>query len=689
MTCGPWRPVSLEIYTSRISDLYFTTTIDDSLRSAEIVAKVDVEGEATHVRFVILYKGHIEAVERVTVVNGCATATFRRDHPKLWYPAGYGDQPLYDLEATLLSDTADLDVKSKKFGLRKARVIQRRLEGAPGSMFMFEINNFPIFCGGSCWIPAESFLPRMTAQKYRDWVRLAVSGNQTMIRVWAGGIYEEQAFYDACDEVGVLVWQDFLFACGNYPAHDSFLDNVKREAIANVKMLRHHPSIVIWAGNNEDYQYCETEHLGYDPSDQNPKSWLKTTFPARYIYEKLLKGVTQELVPDTFYHFGSPYGGFSTTDQTKGDIHQWNVWHGTQSPYQEFDRLSGRFVSEFGMEAFPNTRTVDSFLPKGSKDPERYPQSSTMDFHNKAVGHERRLATYLTENLQYTFKPFEQYIYATQLLQAECLGTAYRLFRRQWKGPGKEYCAGALCWQFNDCWPGISWSIVDYYLRPKLGYYAVKRELAPITVGTKRVESSATVVSPSSSAVKLKCSIEIWASNLSLQDRKVMVKVMMWDIPSGAQCGYSDVIWEPFDLLSNRSTEISSVVLESYDPKAEGVHDPHQVVAAVDLIDSETGQPIARAINWPEPLKYVRFQQPRELTVKIVEGAVVVRAEVPVKGIMLDVPDVEGRERVAWDDNGFDVVPHEPVRVGVKGLAVGEEERIEVRYMGSEGECLL
>ena len=275
-----------------------------------------------------MFEGEIKGTETVAVVDGFATATFRRDSPSLWYPVGYGKQPLNVVKATLFSGMLELDVADKRFGLRRAKVIERELEGAPGKTFMFEINNVPIFCGGSCWIPAETFIPRMTPQKYRDWVKLAVDGNQVMIRAWAGGIYEEQSFYDACDELGVLVWQDFLFACGNYPAHDKFLSLVKREAAANVKALRHHPSIVIWAGNNEDYQYCETENLGYDPLDQNPQEWLKTTFPARYIYEKILKGVTEELVPNTFYHFGSPYGGSSTTDQTIGDIHQWNVWHG-------------------------------------------------------------------------------------------------------------------------------------------------------------------------------------------------------------------------------------------------------------------------------------------------------------------------------------------------------------------------
>ena len=311
-----------------------------------------------------------------------------------------------------------------------------------------------------------------------------------------------------------------------------------------------------------------------------------------------------------------------------------------------------------------------------------------MDFHNKAAGHERRLATYLTENLQYTFKPFEQYVYATQILQAECLGTAYRLFRRQWKGPGKEYCAGALCWQLNDCWPVISWSIADYYLRPKLGFYAVKRELAPITVSTKRIVRSEVTGNAALVEADKKFSIEIWASNLTLQDRNVGVEAHIWEIPTGVLLDYASLTKQPLTLLSNRSTELLTMNLPSQILSTEQVEDSYQLAATINLIDLDTKQRIARAINWPDPLKYVRFQQPKELNIIIVDGAVEISAEVPVKGIMLNVPEVEGRERVFWEDNGFDVMPDEKLRVGVTGLEIGEEERVEVRYMGSEGECL-
>ena len=681
LTCGPWRPISFEVYSCRISDLYFTAEVAESLESADVVAKADIEGEASHIRFDVLFENRNVGTETVEIVDGFATATFKKRNPELWYPAGYGAQPLYTLKATLLSRSNKMDVVRKRFGLRKAKVVQRKLDGVAGTTFFFEINNIPIFCGGSCWIPAENFIPRLSPKKYREWVKMTVDCHQVMIRVWGGGIWEEQTFYDACDELGVLVWQDFLFACGNYPAYEDFLHLIKREATANIRLIRHHPSIVIFAGNNEDYQYQESEKLAYDPSDQDPDSWLKSTFPARYTYEKLLVDITQDLLPGTYYHFGSPFGGKTSIDPTVGDIHQWNVWHGTQDRYQDFDRLSGRFVSEFGMEAFPSIHTVDSYLPLGSEDHDRYPQSLTVDFHNKAAGHERRLATYLTENLQFTFKPIQQYIYATQLLQAEALGTAYRLFRRQWKGPGKEYCAGALVWQLNDCWPVTSWSVIDYYLRPKLAYFAIKRELAPITVGIKQTARTLSPDEPLSKLKKIDRKIEIWASNLTCEECKVYLRVAFYDIITG-KLKYGKAGSPAYILQPNRSTELVTMNAPIYD-STEDEHFHTVTVAYLD--ESSTGLNIARSVSWPEPLKYVPFQRPKKLEVEVTAGAAVLRSELPVKGVMLEMGDA--KIKVKWHDNGFDLLPGDLVVIRAKGLKEEDAGKVKIRYMGCEGEC--
>ena len=642
------------------------------MKTAKVTVHADIEGSASQVHFELTLEGKHVASQTVKSSASKTSVVFNLDHPELWYPIKFGEQPLYTLKATLYAGDLDLDIVSKKIGIRKMELIQRPLKEQPGTSFFFQVNNVPIFCGGSDWIPADNFFPRITREKYYDWVKLVADGNQFMIRVWGGGIYEDQAFYDACDELGILVWQDFMFGCGNYPVWPELLDSIDREARENIKMLRHHPSIAIWAGNNEDYQYQEEEKLTYDFENKDEESWLKTDFPARYIYEKTLADACKDLIPDIHYAFGSPWSGSNTRDPTVGDIHQWNVWHGTQEKYQNFDKLVGRFVSEFGMEAFPSVKTIDAFLPKGKDDPDRYPQSSTIDFHNKADGHERRIALYLVENMRYAPDPLEQFVYCTQLMQAECLASAYRLWKREWRGPGREYCGGALVWQINDCWPVTSWAICDYYLRPKHAYYTVKREMAPISVGMTRKEHKHPENKYTRVDIKTQVQIEIWGSNLRLEDITADCVVKAWDVETGKET-YSETVVEAKHLPKNASTEIAQFDVPVTKPNTgeEG-----RTVVASYLI--QNGEQIARYVNWPEPLKYLHLQQPKQLVAEVSEDGtyVSVSAEVPIKGVALECED----DDVKFDDNLVDIVPGEVVKVGVKGAT--KDTLVTTRYLG-------
>lgn len=684
MTCGPWRPIHLEVYQSRVADLYARTTVADSLKSATVVAHAEIQGDnVSRVRFELSSldgsTSSVVASETVDVTSpaASASATFQLENPALWYPIRYGKQPLYSLKATLL-DAADreTDTASKRIGIRKAELVQQPLEDQPGTSFFFRINNIPVFCGGSDWIPADSFIPRISRDRYYDWIRLLADGNQLMVRVWGGGIYEEPAFYEACDELGILVWQDFMFGCGNYPAWPALLDSIRREADANLRLLRHHPSLVIWAGNNEDYQYAEGENLTWDRADTDPESWLRTDFPARYIYEKLLPDACAALIPDVPYHPGSPWGGADTRDPTIGDIHQWNVWHGTQEKYQNFDKLGGRFVSEFGMQAFPSVKTIDAYLPLGRDDPDRYPQSSTVDFHNKAEGHERRIALYLVENFRYSPDPLEQFVYVTQLMQAECLASAYRLWKREWKGPGREYCAGALVWQINDCWPVTSWAICDYYLRPKHAYYTVKREMAPLSVGITRREHRHPRDKYTRVHVDHATRIEVWASNLELEpvQGKVDCVLRVWDVETGERT-HDVVVASNVDIPANRSTELAALDVPVRNP---GAGEEARAVVAAYLVSSSDGKQLARYVNWPEPLKYLHLQKPKKLVAELAQDNSVVRvsADVPVKGLALECDD----DAVVFGDNLVDLVPGEVVEIPVRGATAGT--KIETRYLG-------
>ncbi|KAL9100911.1 MAG: hypothetical protein Q9163_003771 [Psora crenata] len=662
------------------------------------MVKAGIEGEADHVRFEVSLNGQVIGTETVHVDHGFAQTSFTTRNPRLWYPRRYGEQPLYHLTGTALTKGQTRDTLTKRVGLRRVRLVQRKLHGAAGTSFMFEVNNIPIFCGGSNWIPADSFLTRLTPERYSDWVRMVADGNQAMLRVWGGGTYEDEAFYDACDEVGILVWQDFMFACGNYPASTEFLDLVRQEAVSNVERLRHHPSIVLWAGNNEDYQYAESEGLDYDPANKQPHSWLNTNFPARYIYEKILADVTLKLVPDTSYHFGSPYGGTSTADPTAGDIHQWNIWHGTQERYQDLDKLSGRFVSECGMQAFPDMATTQEFFLGDSSAAESYPASATVSFHNKAVGHDRRLGIYLTENLRYRFEPFEYYIYCTQIMQAECIGTAYRLWKRQWKGPGREYCAGALVWQTNDCWPCTSWSLIDYRLRPKLAYYAVKREMETITIGMKRIITKVPADECTRAFIKTVYKIQLWVCNLDIAPHRLGIAFSTAHLQNGCIRHHPELFRTP-ELPPNRSTE----VMEFEIPVAHKVVGEEEQTVVCAMLVGPRNRVIKRVLNWPEPLKFVHLPKPSHIRSRLGQplddgwGGPKKRARllsimstVPLKAVSIEFEGQDNQRGALLGDNGFDLMAGKDSLEGiwhsvrVYGLTGDDARRLRIKYLGCE-----
>jgi beta-mannosidase len=643
MTAGIWLPVSLEAYTSRIDDLHCSAVVADDLQTVTLPVSVQLEHhkisssstepEQLHIA---LYSPAGELVyEQTVVASGVSVShTFIIDNPQLWWPHGYGEQPLYRLVTTLLRGSEGLDRRELRLGLRKLRLVQQPVDGEAGTSFFFEVNNTPIFCGGANWIPADSFTTRITPERYHAWLKLATDANMTMIRLWGGGIYEHTAFYEACDELGLLIWHDFMFACGLYPADEQFQQSVRVEAEANVRRLRHHPSIVFWCGNNEDYAIGEPH---YDPAFTG--DFLSTPFPARVIYEQLLPEICTALDPTRPYWPGSPYGGVKSGDKTIGDIHEWTVWHGS-IPYQDYPKLAGRFVSEFGMQAFPVMETIAAFSPPE----EWYPQSRMLDFHNKDAGGPRRLAPYLVENVRMV-KDLPGYAYATQLIQSEAVTSAARGWRRRWQGPGREYTAGALVWQLNDCWPVTSWAIVDYDLRPKPAYYSFARELASFAVGAARASSE---------------QVELWAVNGTLSEAKAELEVGIWtldgELVSQERCSVT--------LLPNRSSELGAIAHAKNDYE----------VVSVRLRQGDTV--IARFVLWPEPFKYLTLPDPSVVVERLDDQHVRVSATKPAKGVWLHAGD-----GVKWSDNMLDLMPDESQVLAVSGL--GERE-LQVRWLGMD-----
>ena len=253
------------------------------------------------------------------VVDGKFNTSIIVENPQLWYPHLYGSQPLYQVAVRI----PECDSKTQSIGIRRLRLLQHPLKKVEGTSFVFEVNNIRLFAGGSCWIPDDFMLPRTTTQRYQDWLQLAKDGNQTMIRVWGGGIVESDDFYDICDRLGLLVWQDFLFVCGNYPASQDFMEDVKVEAEQQLRRVGHHACLALWCGNNEDYLLADRFGWDCDYKDEEGP-WDKTNFPARQIYERLLPSLVEALGGDVPYWRSSPYGGTHSNDTTVGDTHIWD-----------------------------------------------------------------------------------------------------------------------------------------------------------------------------------------------------------------------------------------------------------------------------------------------------------------------------------------------------------------------------
>lgn len=705
VTAGIWRPIFLHTYVSRVDDVWFQIMVSEDLKSVSGKLFTQVSpGRAFRVRFTLAKDGELVLDKNSdTDERGQASCTFRLQDPALWYPAGLGTAARYELKASIVSDHRIF--KSKLIGFRRVELIQE--PDGYGTSFFFRINNIDVFCGGACWIPADSFLS-VTTERYCEWIQLLSRGNQNMVRVWGGGIYEDDSFFDACDELGILVWQDFCMACQSTPTYHSFLSSLESEARCNIRRLRTHPSLIIWAGNNEDYEIQEAYNLDYDYADGDPSSWLRSSFPARYVYEYLLPKILEQEDPGAIYHPSSPWShGKKTTDPTVGDIHQWNIWHRALKPYQEAPNLSGRFVSEFGMEAYPHLQTIKSMVT----DPEQqYPGSMLMDFHNRAIDHERKLVTYIAENFRVDYS-LAKFTHLTQLVQADALSHSYKSWRRQWGSSGRRQCGGVLVWQLNDCWPTMSWAVVDYYLVPKPGFYAIQRALTSIAVGVARPFHPWTQghVDPTIATTDRK--YEIWIASRELRDREVELQVRYISIRTGKDVAETST--RRVKVTANATTEVIKgevevmvqelahekivpedkktwVTNQASDFKFPSRHkkgvppfslrnnDPYIIFAKVI---GEAGEVLSSDTSWPDPLKYLNWES-RGIKVEVVgeTGQVVkITAQKPVKGFVFQ----EVRGGGALSDNGFDVMPGE-VKVVRFERAVGDGHQLRWTFLGAK-----
>ncbi|KAI0002669.1 glycoside hydrolase superfamily [Xylariaceae sp. FL0662B] len=692
LTAGPYMPIDLEAYDVRVGSVYVVPTLAADHSSAKVSLEVKTlkTTRPVHVDISVVDAAGKEVYAHSGLNDTDLFITqFTITNPELWWCNGLGSQHLYTAHVSIVDSdsTPPLDSRSVRFGVKKIELIERPLDKEPGTTFMFRINGRDIFAQGANWIPADMMLPTISRQRYFDWIRTVVLGNMNMIRVWGGGIYETEDFMDACDEMGVLVWHDYAFACGDYLIHDEFIESIAREAEAQTLRLRNRASLALLCGGNEDFLFYDwLKGGGYDhedltgPFDDQP-------FPQRKIYLETLPRVVNKLCPNVIYYPNSPWGGKTwVNDLTVGDVHQWSVWHHDQEPYQNYKSLAGRFVSEFGMHGFPVNRTVQHLL-RGTPKSAHHPQSRVVDCHNKARGGHTRVARYLAENFRFDNSSLENYTYTTHLLQSEAYAYALRDWKRLFNGPGEERCAGALIWQLNDVYPGISWAFVDYFIRPKPAFYAIRREFAPISVGLERSPRSRWV---DENAVRESDvpSFEIFGHNTTASEVKCTLVLRAYDFALGLWTNLApEDATREVTLRAGYNTELGAL----------GSHaswgNESLIVLEATLFDSLSGKRLARSVDWPEPFRYLQWPDDTRLWIRVTEltnvdegerweNEVTMKANQPLKGVWLE-PKYDGFEKDEdpepfWDDNMVDLMPGEELSVRVYGL---KGRKVRARFL--------
>lgn len=459
---GIYRPVELQgICRGRIDSVYIIQKHGEEKVNLELQVACDwVCGSETADEYTV----EITAPDGTKKVYAGSPKTIEIADPELWWPNGYGEQPLYGVRVILSADGKEIDAWERRIGLRT--MTMKREKDQWGESFATTVNGVSIFAMGGDYIPEDHLLGRVTPETTRTLLEKAKFANFNSIRVWGGGYYPEDWFFDICDELGLVVWQDFMFACGVYDLTPEFEANIRAEFIDNIKRLRHHPSLGLWCGNNEMEMFVDSGN------------WLSKASEVRdYIlmYERVIPEVLAQYDPQTFYWPASPSSGGSfdePNDPNRGDVHYWDVWHGNK-PFSEYRKFFFRYASEFGFQSFPSEKTVDTF----TDDPrDKNIFSYVMEKHQRNGSANGKIMNYMQQTYLYPTS-FDTVVYASQLLQADAIRYGVEHFRRN-----RGRCMGAIYWQLNDCWPVASWSSVDYAGRLKALHYYARRFFAPVMV---------------------------------------------------------------------------------------------------------------------------------------------------------------------------------------------------------------
>jgi beta-mannosidase len=632
VTAGIWRPIRLLFFRSVRSVQSALTTLAADEDGGIICSEWTIESIGNQMVQLTLDigDGQWSFEETVSLQPGIHTYTFTHElsDAQRWWPRGLGEPTLYNVRRTVSSGDVLHSETKDRFGLRTIRLIREADDF--GRSFYFSVNDQPYYIKGANYIPQDSFLDRVTPERYRQVYADALAANMNMLRVWGGGIYEEDLFYELADENGVLIWQDFMFACSMYPGDSDFLASVKTEALDNMHRLKKHPSLALWCGNNEvevGWKYWGwTEEYGYTPEQEK-----QLARDYQLLFERLLPDLVEQADPTRDYLASSPMYDYSETDRyADGDIHYWGVWH-EEEPFHTFLTHVPRFMSEYGFQSFPVMESVQKYTSREDWSID----SPVMQLHQKHPRGNGIIKAYLEADYR-SPKDFSSFLYLSQVLQAEGIRLAIEAHRG-----AKPFCMGTLYWQLNDCWPVASWSGIDYYGRWKALHYAVRdayRDLF-LVVRTEKGPWQSFLVSDLPHRYRVTCVWELTRLNGEiLYTHNLRV-----------------------DLAPQEKQEflLSDLQAEARKYPAAGVCLRYRI---------ETGEGVAyRHATYLVPVRELELEEP-DLQWQVHSGTdsvdITVSSNKLVKNLYLWLPEEEGH----FSDNFFDLFPGEPRRITLRGV---------------------